>query len=553
MFPIKSDAQRFELSGPPGSTTAACGVGLYRDDLLGTEFQGNAFTCETVNLVIHRRILKPNGATFTGLRAPDEAGSEFLASADNWFRPVQATTGPDGGLWFADMYRYLIEHPMWIPPADLAKIDQRAGAGLGRIYRVRPEGKPLRPWLRLDKLDAAGLVAALDTPNGWQRDMATQLLLWRNDASAAGPLEKLFQTSSRGVTRLHALTALDGLGKLKKETVAAALGDADPGVRRHALRLAEPHLTDAGIAAKVLKLADDPDAQVRLQAAYTLGEWRDPRAAEALAALARRSARDPFTMSAVMSSLNADNLPALAALVTDRKSGGGPPQQLVRDLLATAAGMDGGKALPKLLEVVVKPDGNVYRPWQLAAAAGALDSLQRQGKGWEQTAGRHPRRARAGDRVRPRYRREGRRQRGLYPGRHPAPGPRSFRAHRRRPAPRRRCSPRPGRRGAVARRWRRWRGPPTRRCRRPCSPPGRRPARLRRLHRRHLVQPHGLAARVDRRAGVRQGPGRADRRTRCGSGWSTTPTRPSAFGRRSYSPAAPTPTARRSSPTTSPR
>jgi putative membrane-bound dehydrogenase-like protein len=383
VYPIKSDAQRFELSGPPGSTTAACGVGVYRDDLLGAEYQGNAFTCETVNLVIHRRILKPSGATFAGHRAPDEAGSEFLASADNWCRPVQATTGPDGGLWFADMYRYLIEHPMWIPPADLARIDQRAGAGLGRVYRVRPEGKALRPWVRLDKLDTAALVAALDTPNGWQRDMATQLLLWRNDTSAVEPLEKLFQSSSRGVTRLHALCTLDGLGTLKKEIIAAALGDADPGVRQHAVRLAEPHLADSGIAAKALKLSDDADAQVRLQAAYTLGEWRDPRAAEALVALARRSARDPFTMSAVMSSLNADNLPALAALVTDRKAGDGPPQQLVRDLLATAAGMDGGKALPKLLEVVVKPEGNGYRPWQLAAAAGALDSLRRQGKGWD--------------------------------------------------------------------------------------------------------------------------------------------------------------------------
>ena len=79
------------------------------------------------------------------------------------------------------MYRYLIEHPRWIPPADLAKIDVRAGAGLGRIYRVRPADKPLRPWLRLDKLDTAGLVAALDSPNGWQRDMAMMMLVWKND------------------------------------------------------------------------------------------------------------------------------------------------------------------------------------------------------------------------------------------------------------------------------------------------------------------------------------------------------------------------------------
>ena len=52
LFPLKADAQRFELSGPPGTVTAACGLGIYRDDLLGEDFTGNAFTCEPVNLLV---------------------------------------------------------------------------------------------------------------------------------------------------------------------------------------------------------------------------------------------------------------------------------------------------------------------------------------------------------------------------------------------------------------------------------------------------------------------------------------------------------------------
>src|SRR5439155_1854687 len=128
--------------------------------------------------------LTPKGSTFAGYRPDDEKTSEFLASTDNWFRPVQAVTGPDGCLWIVDMYRFVIEHPRWIPPADVARLDLRAGAGMGRIYRVRPEGTPARPWLRLDRLDTAGLVAALDSPGGWQRDMATELLAWRNDPAA---------------------------------------------------------------------------------------------------------------------------------------------------------------------------------------------------------------------------------------------------------------------------------------------------------------------------------------------------------------------------------
>ena len=163
----------------PGSVTAACGLGIYRDDLLGDEFTGNAFTCEPVNLVVHRPHPQPSGSTFTGRRAADEEDSEFLASTDPWFRPVQVTTGPDGGLWVVDMYRFVIEHPRWIPPEDLAQVDHRAGARLGRIYRVRPEGQPLRPWVRLDRLDAAGLVAALDSPTAGS---AT----WRRRCSSGG-------------------------------------------------------------------------------------------------------------------------------------------------------------------------------------------------------------------------------------------------------------------------------------------------------------------------------------------------------------------------------
>src|SRR5207302_9482684 len=99
LFSLKADAQRFALSGPPNTVTAACGLGIYRDDLLGKEFQGNAFTSEPVNLLVTRRILKPDGSTFKGERAPDEQDSEFLASTDGWFRPVHVLTGPDGGLW----------------------------------------------------------------------------------------------------------------------------------------------------------------------------------------------------------------------------------------------------------------------------------------------------------------------------------------------------------------------------------------------------------------------------------------------------------------------
>src|SRR5437773_2330052 len=82
-----------------GHPPAACGIGIYRDDLLGKEFTGNAFTCEPANMLVHRLVLSPKNSTFSGRRAADEQNSEFLASPNGWFRPVQAVTGPDGCLW----------------------------------------------------------------------------------------------------------------------------------------------------------------------------------------------------------------------------------------------------------------------------------------------------------------------------------------------------------------------------------------------------------------------------------------------------------------------
>ena len=83
----------------------------------------------------------PKGATFVGERAADEAESEFLASTDNWFRPVQARTGPDGALWIVDMYRYVIEHSRWIPQKTSGRARclrrQHAGPHLPRAAEGR--------------------------------------------------------------------------------------------------------------------------------------------------------------------------------------------------------------------------------------------------------------------------------------------------------------------------------------------------------------------------------------------------------------------------------
>lgn len=379
VFPARAP-QLFNLSGVSGRATAACGVGVYRDTTLGAEFTGNVFTCEPVNLVVTRRVLKPNGATFTAERAAAEKESEFLAGTDPWFRPVMATTGPDGGLWVADMYRFVIEHPRWIPPGELAKVDPRAGAGLGRIYRVRPEGEQPKAWPRLDTMTTAELVSALDSPNGWQRDMATEMLAWKADNAAVPLLVKVLD-AKRPQARMHAMVTLDRLGGLDKQHLWNALHETHPGVKRTAVRLAGRFLNDQpAVANTVAKLADDPDPQVRLQVAYAVGGWADRRAGGVLAKLAVKDAKDPYLIAAVVSSLNMDTFGGFAT------SPAALHPALLPKLITTAVGLGDDKALSVLLGKVTTAEKGTYAAWQFTAAESVLDAWQRAAKGKEPPA-----------------------------------------------------------------------------------------------------------------------------------------------------------------------
>ena len=86
--------------------------------------------------MVHRKKLRSHGIKFTAQRPDDERDREFLASTDNWFRPVQMEVGPDGALYIADMYREVIEHPWSLPHGIKQHIDLDRGNDRGRIYRV---------------------------------------------------------------------------------------------------------------------------------------------------------------------------------------------------------------------------------------------------------------------------------------------------------------------------------------------------------------------------------------------------------------------------------
>lgn len=336
VFPASAAMVRPNQPWSLNHVTSGCSPCPYRDDLFGPEFATSVFASEPVHNVVHREVLVRDGAGFSSQRATGEEQSEFLASTDNWFRPITTKTGPDGALYVADMYRFVLEHPEWISPEMQARLDLRAGEDKGRIYRVVPEGKARRAIPNLAKLNSRELVASMDSLNGWQRDTAQRLLFERADLSASESLNQLSSLTHAPQVRLQALATLGMLGTLTPDTVMGSLADPHPAVRCEALRQSEALAgkTEALFTA-VAAAAMDSDAAVRLQAAFSLGAWPPEKCEPMLRQLAARDDADALLRTAIMSSLRPES-----ALFTQLKSDAPIPKPAATAVALTPSSSD---------------------------------------------------------------------------------------------------------------------------------------------------------------------------------------------------------------------
>ncbi|MFM9067870.1 MAG: PVC-type heme-binding CxxCH protein, partial [Planctomycetota bacterium] len=328
LYPLSSNVTTADSHA--GTFTAACGVTVWRGNHLPAAYRGGIFSCDPTGNLVHFDRLIPQGATFTAERAANEV--EFLASTDNWFRPVYLTHGPDGGLYICDMYRKTIEHPDYLPAEIRKHTDFTSGQGMGRIWRVLSSDIATDTLIsqrrhKINSRSSAVLVPLLKDADGWRRETAFRLLLESVEKFDVRLVSEVLAAppNAMGTPPAAPLLALSLLARrheqtadvLTDEVLSSALSHFVPAVRAAALPLIEPKLRAESMwRERVVLMANDPDPRVRFQVALALGELDSPAKVGPLTTIAVRQPEDRWLRAAVFSSLGSEDQAFLASLLS---------------------------------------------------------------------------------------------------------------------------------------------------------------------------------------------------------------------------------------------
>ncbi|MBX7210766.1 MAG: c-type cytochrome [Verrucomicrobiaceae bacterium] len=310
VYPVGEAEKRFHSFNQSGRYTSACGINFYRGGTLFDDGKMHAFTCEPFHRVVQHHVLEDDGVSFKAQPDTDGKAPDFFASEDHWCRPVMVRDGPDGALYIADMYRYIIEHPQWLPQngKDELAAFWRHGDDKGRIYRISqsdtPEGHKPRKIANLTALvrrgDGIKPITTLASPVGWLRDKAEMLIAWSKPTVLEGQLIAMAADGPSPQARAQAAWTLQLLGEMTPRICERLLIDPNPRVREQGLIIAENFANDDTLIQAMTALANDDDAKVRLQLACSLSAFKDERTGAMLASLMKRDSADPVISGAVL-------------------------------------------------------------------------------------------------------------------------------------------------------------------------------------------------------------------------------------------------------------
>ncbi len=376
-----------------GTFTAACGVTVWRGNHLPTAYRGGIFSCDPTGNLVHFDRLIPHGATFMAERAANEV--EFLASTDNWFRPVYLAHGPDDGLYICDMYRKTIEHPDYLPAEIRKHTDFTSGQGMGRIWRVLSSDVATDTLVaqrrhRIHSRSSSGLVPLLKDADGWRRDTAFRLLLESADQLDVRLVSEILAAppNAMGTPPAAPLLALSLLARrheqvadiLTDEVLGSALSHFVPAVRAAALQLIEAKLpAEAMWRDRVVLMASDPDPRVRFQVALALGALNSTAKVGPLTTIALRQPEDRWLRAAVFSSLGSEDQAFLTSLLAAPRTSESVHTDLFYELGRLLGAGREPSAMVELLQLILVREQPAEFSETSALLVGLAESLRNRG------------------------------------------------------------------------------------------------------------------------------------------------------------------------------
>lgn len=259
-----------------GGGHAHAGMMVYLGDNWPAQYRGRLFTLNFHGRRMNQEILERSGSGYVGRH-----GDDFFTTSDPWFRGVEVSYGPDGGVFVLD----------W---SDTGECHDETGVHRlsGRAYKIT-YGQPKRPAIDdVTKLDGRELAALHTHPNEWfvrqaRLELAARSSAGHNVQDAKEPLLKLFEANSDVVVKLRAFWTLFVMDVADQGFLRAQLSHDNEHVRTWAIRLLSDTwpldtlmsrrparvevAPDAAVLADFLRLAkSDPSAMVRLALASVL-------------------------------------------------------------------------------------------------------------------------------------------------------------------------------------------------------------------------------------------------------------------------------------------
>ncbi len=247
-----------------GSPTGIC---LYEGNLLPKTFQNQMIHCDAGPSIVRAYPVTTDGAGYKASIVNILDG----AKKNNWFRPADVCTAPDGSIFVTD----------WYDPGVGGHAQRDSDRG--RVFRVAPPGvKYSVPKQSFNTIE--GNMEALKSPN-----LATRYMAWTNlhkfGTWAEVQLLKLYD-SKIPQERARALWLLGRIEGKGQHYVDKAIADKDADIRIVGIRLARQLKLD--VIPVVRTLAADKDSAVLRECAIALRHSKSADAPLLWAQLANR-------------------------------------------------------------------------------------------------------------------------------------------------------------------------------------------------------------------------------------------------------------------------